>query len=386
MTGTGQQSTRADGGASAEATVTPLELFFDLVFVFAFTQVSSFLAHNLSWTGIAQGAALLAVLWWAWVCYSWLTGAVSAEASLPARLVVLTAMVAMLFVALAVPDAFGDDALLFGVAYFVVRALHVVFYYVVAPADTRAAVRRVAPGFLGGPLLLVASSAVEGPLRPLLWLLAILVDYGVVYVRGVAGFHVDVGHFVERYRLVVIIALGESVVAIGLGAEALELVGTVLLAALLGIVLVVTLWWLYFDYVILAAERRLAAADEEERTLLARDSYSVLHLAIVGGIVFIALGVEQTLAHVGDPLGLIPAAALCGGAACYLLGHNAFRYRDHGTVSDARLLVAAAAVALIPVVTQLAAVVGLGVLTLLLVTLAVYETRFSDHRNRIRAP
>ena len=362
-----------------------MELFFDLVFVFAFTQVTGFLVENLTWTGMARGAALFAALWWAWVTYSWLTGAVPAEERLPARLVILTAMVAMLVVALAVPDAFGDDAVLFGGAYFVVRLLHVALYAVATPPETHDAVLRAAPGFLGGPALLVLAGFLDGPLAAVLWVVALAVDYGIVFVRGVEGFHVNVGHFVERHRLVLIIALGESLVAIGVGAEGLNLSALVVLAALFGIVLVIALWWLYFDYIVLAAERTLAAAGGHERTLMARDSYSLIHLSMVGSIIFVALGIEQTLAHVAEPLGPIPAVALCGGGALYLFGHNAFRFRDHGTVSYLRLAVAAAALALIPLVLAVPALFGLGALTALFVALAAYETIWSEHRNELRS-
>lgn len=367
-----------------EQSVTPLELFFDLVFVFAFTQVSSFLAHHLTWTGLAQGVALLGVLWWAWVCYSWLTGAVNAEHVMPARLVVLTAMAAMLVVALTVPDAFGANAILFGVAYLVVRLLHVALFAIVGPPETREAVLRVAPGFLGGPLLLVVAGFFDGPIQAGLWILAIGIDYGIVFVRGVEGFHVHAAHFVERHRLIMIIALGESLIAIGIGAEEIPLTLDVVAAALLGIVLVIALWWLYFDYVVLAAENRLGRETGTAQTVLARDSYSYIHLLIVGSIIFVALGIEQTIAHVSEPLGVIAALAFCGGCGLYLLGHNAFRFRDHRTVSYARIVVAIVAVATIPIAIEVTALVTLTLLTALLVALALYETIWSDHRNRLR--
>ncbi|HET7324602.1 MAG TPA: low temperature requirement protein A, partial [Halococcus sp.] len=254
--------------AEQEQEVTPLELFFDLVFVFAFTQVTSFLVEHLSWAGIVSGAALLAALWWAWVTYSWLTGAVPAEEALSARVVILAAMAAMLIVALAVPDAFGNDGILFGVAYFVVRLLHVALYAVATPPETRDAVLRAAPGFLGGPALLVVAGFFDGSLEGILWAAALVIDYGIVFVRGVEGFHVNVGHFVERHRLILIIALGESLVSIGVGAEGSDLGSKVVLAALCGIVLIMALWWLYFDYVVHAAERRLAQASGHEQTVL----------------------------------------------------------------------------------------------------------------------
>lgn len=363
-----------------------LELFFDLVFVFAFTQVAGFLVAHLTWAGLARGAAILAAVWWAWVCYTWLTGAAAAEENVVERLLLLTAMAAMVVVALSIPGAFGETALVFGVAYFVVRVLHVLLYVRTAPAETRDAVVRVAPGFLGGPALLVAASFVTGPLASGLWIAALAIDYGIVFVRGVEGFSVDVGHFVERYQLIMIIALGESIVAIGVavGGDALTSGPTVVLAVLLGFVLVVSLWWLYFDYIILAAGQKLAEVSDHEQTRLARDSYSVLHLPIVGSIVFVALGVEQTLAHVSEPLGLVAAVGLCGGCAIYLLGHTAWRYHDHGTVSGARLLVAGLALGLVFVSGGVTAIVVLAALTALFVGLAAFETLFSDDRNAIR--
>jgi low temperature requirement protein LtrA len=373
-----------DAAAMPEQDVTPLELFFDLVFVFAFTQVTGFLVEHLTWVGMLRGTALLAALWWAWVTYSWLTGAIPAEERIPARLVILTAMSAMLIVALAVPDAFGDDGVLFGVAYFVVRALHVVLYAVATPLETRDAVLRAAPGFLGGPALLVVAGFFDGLLVGGLWIAALAIDYGIVFIRGVEGFHVNVGHFVERHRLVLIIALGESLVAIGVGAEGLPLSTDVVLAALFGIILVIALWWLYFDYVVLAAERTLAAASGHNQTRMARDSYSYIHLPMVGSIIFIALGIEQTLAHVGEPLGMIATVALFGGGALYLLGHNAFRYRDHRNISLERLVGAIIALVLIPVAVQVPAIIALGSITALFVGLAAYETIRNEHRHKFR--
>ncbi len=363
-----------------------LELFFDLVFVFAFTQVTGFLVEQPTWSGLAQGAAILAAVWWAWVVYSWLTATASAEEAVSERLVLLGAMGAMVVVALSVPAAFGDTGLMFGVAYFVVRSFHVLLYTLTAPPETRTAVRRVAPGFLGGPALLVIAGIVTGPLVGVLWATALLIDYGIVFVRGVEGFYCEVGHFIERHQLIMIIALGESIVAIGVGVGTEQLLSgpLVLLAVLLGFTLIVTLWWLYFDYIILAAGQRLAEVSGHDRTLLARDSYSVLHLPIVGSIIFISLGIEQTLAHLHDPLGIIAAVGLCGGCALYLLGHNAWRYHDHGTVSVARLVVTAIALVLIPVAVQIPSFTVLTALVVLFVVLAGYETKFSDDRNAIR--
>jgi low temperature requirement protein LtrA len=386
MSAAGSASSQQGNEDSIESGATPLELFFDLVFVFAFTQVTGFLSDHLTWTGVLQGAALLAAMWWAWVCYSWLTNAVPAEEAIFARLVILSAMAAMLIVSLAVPDAFGDSGVLFGITYFVVRLLHVVLYALATgrTPETRRAVLRLAPGLLGGPALLIVAGFLDGLAQGVVWAVALAIDYGVALVRGVGGFHVQAGHFVERHGLIIIIALGESIVAIG--AAGLKLDAGIVLATFFAVMLSAALWWAYFDYVVLAAERRLVSAQGRERARLARDSYSYLHLTLVAGIIFVALGFKKTLAHVEDPLEMIPAVALCGGAALYLLGHNAFRLRDTGTVSLARFVVAALSCALIPVAMSAPALVTLAILAVLLAALVAFETvRSREFRDKLRA-
>jgi low temperature requirement protein LtrA len=371
-----------------EQRVTPLELFFDLVFVFALTQVTGFLSHHLTWVGMLQAAALLTALWGAWVVYSWLTNAVPAEEVISARLVIFCAMAAMFVASLAVPDAFGESGVIFGLAYFVVRLLHVVLVVLATRSEpeTHRAILRLAPGYLGGPALLIVAGFVDGLAQGALWVAALAITYGVAAVRGVVGFQVHPGHFAERHGLIVIIALGESIVAVGAGASGVELGPAVLLAVVLGIALACALWWAYFELARLSAERRLSAAHGEERARLARDSYSYLHLPMVAGIVFAALGIEQTLAHVGDPLGTIPAVALCGGVALYLLGHNAFRLRDEGSVSVPRVVVTILCLALIAVAVSVSSFITLAVLTVLLCGLAAFETATSrEFRRELRA-
>ena len=380
--------TDTQDGDPSEQRVTPLELFFDLVFVFALTQVTGFLADHLSWTGMLQGAALLVVLWWAWGGYVWLTNAVPAEEVIPARLVILIAMAAMLVASLAVPDAFGEYGVLFGLAYFVVRLLHVLLFVLATgvPSEAHQAMLRLAPGFLGAPLLLIPAGFVDGFAQGALWAAAIGIDLGVSLVGGVSGFRVHAGHFVERFELIVIIALGESIVAIGVGASGLELATGVVLAAVLGVALAAALWWAYFDLFVLVAERRLSAAKGDERARLARDAYPYLHLPMVAGIIFVALGVKQTLAHVGEPLGTVPAVALCGGVALYLLGHNAFRLRDVGDVSVPRVVVTVLCCALVPLAVSVPSLITLAILAGLMCALAAFETaRSREFRRELRA-
>lgn len=389
MSTAGSAPNATEGMEPAERRVTPLELFFDLVFVFALTQVTGFLADHLTWTGMLQGAALLAILWWAWGGYAWLTNAVPAEEVIPARLVILTAMAAMIVVSLAVPGAFGEYGVLFAVAYFVVRLLHVVLFVLATgnTPETHQAIVRLAPGFLGAPVLLIPAGFLDGFAQGALWTVAIAIDLGVSLVQGVSGFQVNAEHFAERHGLVMIIALGESIVAIGVGASGLALGTGVIIAAVLGVALAAALWWAYFDLVMLVAGRRLSAAKGEERARLARDSYSYLHLPMVAGIVLVALGIKQTLAHVGDPLGTIPAVAMCGGVALYLLGHNAFRLRDVGSVSIPRLAVTVLCCALIPTIAiSVASLITLAILAVLLCALATFETMQSrEFRRELRA-
>jgi low temperature requirement protein LtrA len=335
-----------------------------------------------------QGAALLAVLWWAWGGYAWLTNAVPAEEVIPARLVILTAMAAMLVASLAVPDAFGKYGVLFGLSYFVVRFLQVLLYALATGGtpETRRAILRLSTGFLLAPALLIAAGFFDGLAQGALWVFALAIDYGVAFVGGVSGFRVHAGHFVERHSLVIIIALGESIVAVGVGVSGLAIGAGIIVAAVLGVALAAGLWWVYFDLVMLAAERRLSRAKGGERARLARDSYSYLHLPMVAGIIFVALGVKKTLAHVGDPLAIVPAVALCGGVALYLLGHNAFRLRDVGSVSVPRMVVTVLCCALIPVAVSVPSLITLAFLAGLMCALAAFETiRSREFRRVLRA-
>ena len=380
----GSSYSSEDAGGE-EHEVAPLELFFDLVFVFGFVQITTFLADDLTWTGFLRGIALLAALWWAWICYSWLTNTVPADDELRERVGLLCATAGMFVVALAVPNAFGETGVLFGVAYFVVRVLHVGLYTLTTEPETRQAILRLGPGFLGAPALLVAAGFLDGPFQAGLWIIALAVDYGTPAVRDVTGFSVYAAHFVERYREIVIIALGESILAIGLeiGADSPSVSLLVVTVALLGVSFAATLAWLYFDYVTFAMEDNLARADGPEQARMARDTYSYLHLPIIMGIILVALGLKKTVAGPGAPLDVIPAVALCGGGALYLLGDAACRLRDTGTVSVPRLAVVALACAFVPVAIQIPAFLTLLAVVIPFIALAVFETMGFGFQRRI---
>jgi low temperature requirement protein LtrA len=366
--------------------VTPLELFFDLVFVLAITQCTALMAAKPTWTGLAEGLLILGLLWWAWTGYAWLTSVVDPEEG-AVRLAMFAAMAALLVVALGVPHAFGDRALLFAGAYGVVRAGHIALFVLASREDR--ALRRSVTGLAGstavGVGLLVAGAFAHGALRGGLWGLALLLDMGGPFLFGAEGWKLVPDHFAVRNGMIVIIALGESIVAIGVGAQAGVDAGVVT-AAVLGVATVGALWWLYFDVVALVAVRRLSnAAEGRERNEVARDSFSYLHFPMVAGIVLLALGLKKTLGHVEDPLKTVPAVAMLGGTALYLLAHVAFRWRNVHRLSVHRVLGAAVLLALLPAAVELPALATLGIETAVLSVLIVYETRrFAELRDRLR--
>ena len=368
-----------------EQRVTPLELFFDLVFVFALTQVTALMSEMPTWEGIARGMLILAALWWAWGAYAWLTNYIDTERG-PERLLMFASMAAMLVAALAVPGAFGDDGVLFGCAYALVRWLHIfIFAEANDDVDAATAIRRLARTALPAPTLLIAAGFVESDWQYVLWVLALTIDFAGPFVFGVRGFQVSAGHFAERFALIVIIALGESIVAIGTGIAGLELDAGLIAAAVLGIALAAALWWAYFDVVAIVSERHFREAVGHNRVLMARDSYSYLHLPMIAGIILIALGVKKTLGQVDEPLKTVPAAALLGGIAMYYAGHIGFRLRNVRTLNRQRLVAAILCLALSPLMTEVDALVALAVAAAITSGLIVYEAvRFREARARVR--
>jgi low temperature requirement protein LtrA len=371
-----------------EHQVTPLELFFDLVFVFAMTQVTSLLADDPTWSGVLRGMLVLAALWWAWEAYAWLTSAMDVDEG-GVRLVMLASMGAMLVVALAVPGAFGDDAVLFGVAYLLVRLLHLVLSAIVArdDPDRRGALLRFAPTAIFGTLLLVLAGFLDGSDRIAVWILALAIDYlGPVVIGVGGGWHVAPEHFAERHGLIILIALGESIIAIGVGAG-FELTAGVIIAAALGIVVVSALWWLYFDVAAIFARRRLLQASGLELHRLALHSYGYLHPLMVAGIVLFALGLKETLDDVGEALETVAAVGLCGGAALYLLGHIAFLFRTTRYVFRRRTIGAIVLLALIPTALAIPALAALALVSTACALVVAYEAiRYREQRVQVRRP
>jgi len=367
-------------------TVKPLELFFDLVFVLGFTQCTALMAAQSSWTGLLRGLLVLAMLWWAWAGYAWLTSVIDPEEG-SVRLVMFAAMAGLLLAALCVPEAFEDRALVFAIAYAVVRGAHIALFLLASRDDPglRRSVVGLAVSTAIGVALLTAASFLDGAAQGAVWGSAILIDWGGPAIFGLAGWRLVPGHFAERHNLVIILALGESVVALGVGSQ-VDLSAGVITAVVLGVALVSALWWTYFDVVALVTARRLADAEEgEPRNRLARDSYSYLHFPMVAGIVLAALGVEATLAHVDESLDGPHAAALLGGTALYLLGHVALRLRNAHTLNVQRVAIAVVLSAFVPVAREVNALVTLGTVVALLWAMIAYETSiYGERRYNLR--
>jgi len=370
-----------------EHRVTPLELFFDLAFVFGFTQVTSLLVDDPSWGGVFRGMLVLAALWWAWTGYAWFTSTLDVDEG-GVRLAMLAAMAAVLFVALAVPGAFGDDAVLFGLAYFVVRAIHLVLYANVSrdDPDLRGALLRIVPSELLGASLLVVAAFLDGDARIAMWVVALAVDYLGPAFTNLEGWRIAPEHFAERHGLVILIALGESIIAIGIG-TGLEIVPKVLVGAGLGIVVVSALWWLYFDVAAIFQRTRLLQATGVEQARLALSSFSYLHLPMVAGVVLFAFGLEDALHHIDEELDTVPAVALCGGAALYLLGHVASLFLATRRVFRRRTIGALVLLALIPAAAAIPALAALGLVSAVCSAVVAYEAiAHREHRVVVRHP
>ncbi|MFF3684443.1 low temperature requirement protein A [Streptomyces sp. NPDC002187] len=375
--------------------VTPAELFFDLVFVYAITQVTALMAAGPSILRLVGGMVVLALLWWCWCCFAWLGNVVRADTgSLFGVLVAVMAVV--LIVSLTVPVVFADAEgglpapLLFVLCYGAVRMLHLVTYRLASPGDRalHAALRRTALLSVAPPfVLLLVGSAFTGLTQVLIWLGAVAIDYGGIYITGSSGWRVvSPGHFAERHGLIVIIALGESIVAIGVGVSGLPVDVPVIVAAAAGLLVVAGLWRLYFRQVGEAAEHRLFALTGDDRTRLARDVYTFLHLPLVAGVVLCALGMKKVLTQVADsghyslsePLHGVVAWALTGGVGIFLLGSAAIILRTTGRVTTVLIaggLVCLAAGAVVVLMPALAALVFLGAAVATMLTVHGRTTR-----------
>jgi low temperature requirement protein LtrA len=381
-----------DRDAGEEQRATTLELFYDLVFVFAVTQVSHLLLDDLSWEGAGGAALVLLVVWWAWNYTTWVTNELDPDSPV-VRLLLIGIMLATLLMAVAIPDAFGSKGLLFACSYVAIQVgRHLFLTFVSARAGTIARERaaHILVWFFAAGVFWIAGALVEDEARAALWLVALAIDYlAPVFLYRVPGrpklapetWDVETAHFAERFQLFVIIALGESIVLIGATTSDLDIDAARLTALALAFAGTAALWWLYFDYVAPIAQRRLELAPN--KTVLARDGYTYLHVVLITGIIVWAVGDELVIAHPTDVLPAVEVAVLVAGPAIYLLGHVLFRLRMAGTLSWKRLAGALACVAVGGLGAVAPGLVLSGLLVAVLVGVIAAE-RMAEVRRRAR--
>lgn len=384
-----------------QASVTPLELFFDLVFVFALTQVTAFMAAHLDWTGLLRGVLIVMLLWWSWIGYAWIANV--ARADQPSmKALMLGSMATMFLLALCIPEAFDDNPgglsgpLVLAVCYLIFRLMHLGMFFLLAGDDLqlRRQLLKFTPSVFGATALLVIAAQFTGWAQTLLWVLALLVDYVGTLVAGAGGWRLPApGHFAERHGLIVIIALGESIVAIGVGVAQQPISWAIIAASILGLMLASIMWWAYFDVSAPQSEHALASEPEETRPRLARNAYTFAHLPLILGIVLVALGLKKVLEYVSDteahaltdPLKGVGLAALFGGVVLYSLGQVLFTWLTVRIVARLRLLVAAAVAVAFFSVGSLPALAQLLVLVLIMLAALVVETVvFREVRRQVR--
>jgi low temperature requirement protein LtrA len=363
--------------------VTTLELFFDLAFVFAFTQLSRLMAQQHDALGILQALVILALLWWAWTSYGWLTNIAHADRGV-VSVAMIVGMTAMFVAGLVVLEAYDDlpgglfGPLVFVGAYLVARITHaIVFVWLAEPELRRRTLLTVTLSVVPSGALLLAGALLGGTWQLWCTLAAVAIE-PLVSSRtsvGVAWPVRSTAHFTERHGLIVILALGESILGIGAGAATEPISVGILAGVILSMLICIALWWAYFTRLSGEAEHALLSVPAPARGRTATAAYTYLHLLLVAGIVLAALGLEVAMAHIEDPdpLGLFGAAALSGGVACYLAGTAAFAHRLLGTWSIPRLTIATIFVALTPVLSALPPLAALASVVAVLIALFVSE-------------
>jgi low temperature requirement protein LtrA len=374
-----EQSTETEANPErrSERVTTPVELLWDLVFVFAVTQVTTLLGRDLSWAGLGRALIVLALIWWAWSAFVWATNAQDPDTT-AFRAVLLVATMLIFIVGLALPHAFGRDGTLFAVSYVLVRFLHLGLY---VDASRRGNASLAAIGGFAitvaiGMALLLGGSFADGTPRVALWVAAAAIDYaGPAWLtrEGLRGLQrVAVAHFAERYGLFIIICLGESVVSIGVGVSSQHLTAGTIAGVSLALLITIGLWWTYFDHSAAGARDRLETHDEP--VLAAADGYSYLHLILVAGIIIFAVGAKSAVAHDTAALSTAARLALGGGVALYLIGHAAFERRMVGTVGWPKLAAAAACLAVVAITAGVPGWATSASVTVVLAVLLTHET------------
>ena len=364
-----------------EQRATFFELFFDLVYVFAITQLSHHLLESLSWVGAAQTAFLLLAVYWAWNYTTWMANWFDPE-TVPVRLLLTFVMLASLLMAVAIPEAFEEYGLLFAASYVAMQVVRNAFVVSVTPAgDFNRNFRQIlAWSVLSAPLW-VGGAFAEGGARWALWVGALALDLAAPMARywlpGMGGtamsdWQIDGGHFAERFQLFIIIALGESIVLTGVTASSVGLDAAVVVALGVAFVGTTALWWLYFGQVVSSAMRRISAAVTEAGQI-GRNAYTYLHIPIVAGIILTAVGDELVIAHPADQLHMAGALVTLGGPALYLLGLMAFEASIERPQSWPRAAALLVFVAAIPLAARANGLVVAGLTTALLAALVMTE-------------
>jgi low temperature requirement protein LtrA len=380
--------------------VTPFEIFFDLVFVFAVTRAISFMTHSLTFLTLTQGLILLLLLWWSWSAYAWVGNQTRADRGL-IELGMIVAMAALLVVGLVVPDAWSggpsDAPVILAVSLAVVRIIYTGLYLYAAACDRRLRVQVLlgAVPLSVAWIALVIGALIGGAAQTVLWAAAVAIDFvGGRVTSGFSGYHLrSPAHFTERHGLVLIIALGESLVAVDEATRSSVKGWLVLAAGALGFSVAVCLYLLYFARVADIAGEALAQASEARRIKIARDGYTFAHFPMIAGILYVAVGIEEVLGHIthgGSPtedeqLGWPAVTALYCGAALYLVGRAAFLRLTAGRVPAEQLLAPAVALMLLPAARCLPALAALGLMTVLFAGLAGYEGLNPPRRTRARS-
>jgi low temperature requirement protein LtrA len=354
--------------------VTPLELFFDLVFVFTITQLTAVLYHASTLRSLVQVVLMLGVIWWMYGGYAWMTNAVSANTT-NRRLLLLGGMGGYFVLALAIPHAFTRSGLAFGIAYLVVVGVHTTLFTRSSAVGVVQAILRLAPYNLGSALVILVGGAVGGTAQYVLWSLAVAFEWLTPVIRGNRGFDIGAAHFVERHGLVVIIAIGESVVAIGIGASHLPVDGALVIVALLGLGLSACLWWLYFGTDTEPVERALAAMPPVRRARAALNAFGYAHLPILLGIVTVAAAERDGFTHPTHALTWSRAALLGGGVALYLAGDVLMRWELGIGSASIRIGAAVLAVATLPLGATVSAAAEIAALVVVLIGAIGLETR-----------
>jgi low temperature requirement protein LtrA len=362
--------------------VSTLELFFDLVFVFTITQLTTVLVADPGAGGQLPAVLMLGVTWWMYDGYAWLTNAVPPDTTVR-RLLLIAGMGGFLVMALAIPKAFDGNGIAFGIGYLVVTIVHIGLFSKSGTQSVVGAILRFAPYNLASAILVLVAAAVGGTAEYVLWAAAFVLQMITPVLTGTEGFIVQAAHFVERHGLVVIIAFGESIVAIGIGAAPLPMDGALAGVAVLGLALTGCLWWSYFTGDDEAAERSLGGIPHDRRPRAALLAYGYAHLVLLYGIIVLAAGMKKAVGHAFEHASPATAWLLAAGVALFLLGDVLFRLVLSLPRNGFRLGAAAVALATVPLGLNGAVAAQLGTLVVILAAMLIAERLTGGDREHV---